>query len=294
MTADPLLTLFLPIALGIIMLGLGLSLTLADFARVVKFPKPVLIGLACQLLLLPLVCFFLAKAFGLAPALAVGLMLLAASPGGTTANLYSHLAHGDVALNITLTAVNSVIAVLTMPLIVNLSLAYFMEGDQALPLQFTKVVQVFVIVLGPVAIGIWLRSRFPGFAARMEKPVKIISALFLLIIILLAVVKDWQTFVDYAPLVGGAALAFNLISLAVGYWVPRLCKLSLRQSIAIGMEIGIHNGTLAIALALSPMLLNNATMSIPAAIYSIIMFFTAAAFGWWVNFAHGKELKATE
>ncbi|MCZ4324256.1 bile acid:sodium symporter family protein [Pseudomonas anguilliseptica] len=294
MTADPLLTLFLPIALGIIMLGLGLSLTLADFARVVKFPKPVLIGLACQLLLLPLVCFFLAKAFGLAPALAVGLMLLAASPGGTTANLYSHLAHGDVALNITLTAVNSVIAVLTMPLIVNLSLAYFMEGDQALPLQFTKVVQVFVIVLGPVAIGIWIRSRFPGFAARMEKPVKIISALFLLIIIILAVVKDWQTFVDYAPLVGGAALAFNLISLAVGYWVPRLCKLSLRQSIAIGMEIGIHNGTLAIALALSPMLLNNATMSIPAAIYSIIMFFTAAAFGWWVNFAHGKELKANE
>jgi len=250
--------------------------------------------LSCQLLLLPVVCFFLAKAFGLAPALAVGLMLLAASPGGTTANLYSHLAHGDVALNITLTAVNSVIAVLTMPLIVNLSLAYFMEGDQALPLQFTKVVQVFVIVLGPVAIGIWIRSRFPGFAARMEKPVKIISALFLLIIIILAVVKDWQTFVDYAPLVGGAALAFNLISLAVGYWVPRLFKLSLRQSIAIGMEIGIHNGTLAIALALSPMLLNNATMSIPAAIYSIIMFFTAAAFGWWVNFAHGKELKATE
>ncbi|MBU0522818.1 MAG: bile acid:sodium symporter family protein [Gammaproteobacteria bacterium] len=290
MTADPLLTLFLPVALGIIMLGLGLSLTLADFARVVKLPKPVLIGLSCQLVLLPLVCFFLAKAFGLEPALAVGLMLLAASPGGTTANLYSHLAHGDVALNITLTAVNSVVAVLTMPLIVNLSLAYFMDGDQALPLQFTKVVQVFAIVLGPVAIGMWIRSRFEGFAARMEKPVKIISALFLLIIILLAVVKDWQTFVDYAPLVGGAALAFNLISLAVGYWVPRLMKLSLRQSIAIGMEIGIHNGTLAIALALSPMLLNNPTMSIPAAIYSIIMFFTAAAFGWWVNFAHGKEL----
>jgi BASS family bile acid:Na+ symporter len=293
-TADPLLTLFLPVALGIIMLGLGLSLTLADFARVVKFPKPVLIGLGCQLLLLPLVCFFLAKAFGLAPALAVGLMLLAASPGGTTANLYSHLAHGDVALNITLTAVNSVIAVLTMPLIVNLSLAYFMEGDQALPLQFTKVVQVFIIVLGPVAIGLWIRSRFAEFAARMEKPVKIISALFLLIIIVLAVVKDWQTFVDYAPLVGGAALAFNVISLAVGYWVPRLMKLSLRQSIAIGMEIGIHNGTLAIALALSPMLLNNATMSIPAAIYSIIMFFTAAAFGWWINFAHGKELQGAE
>ena len=290
MTADPLLTFFLPAALGIIMLGLGLSLSLADFARVAKFPKPVLIGLACQLLLLPLACFFLAKAFGLAPALAVGLMLLAASPGGTTANLYSHLAHGDVALNITLTAVNSVIAILTMPLIVNLSLAYFMSADQAIPLQFAKVVQVFVIVLGPVAIGMWLRSRFPDFAERMQKPVKIISALFLLLIILLAVAKDWRTFVDYAPAVGGAALAFNLLSMAVGYCVPRLLKLNLRQAIAIAMEIGIHNGTLAIALALSPALLNNPTMAIPAAIYSLIMFVTAALFGLWVNRVHGAEL----
>lgn len=290
MTADPLLTFFLPAALGIIMLGLGLSLSLADFARVAKFPKPVLIGLACQLLLLPLACFFLAKLFGLAPALAVGLMLLAASPGGTTANLYSHLAHGDVALNITLTAVNSVIAILTMPLIVNLSLAYFMSADQAIPLQFAKVVQVFVIVLGPVAIGMWLRSRFPGFAERMQKPVKIVSALFLLLIILLAVAKDWRTFVDYAPAVGGAALAFNLLSMAVGYCVPRLLKLNLRQAIAIAMEIGIHNGTLAIALALSPALLNNPTMAIPAAIYSLIMFVTAALFGLWVNRMHGAEL----
>ena len=290
MTADPLLTFFLPAALGIIMLGLGLSLSLADFARVAKFPKPVLIGLACQLLLLPLACFFLAKLFGLAPALAVGLMLLAASPGGTTANLYSHLAHGDVALNITLTAVNSVIAILTMPLIVNLSLAYFMSADQAIPLQFAKVVQVFAIVLGPVAIGMWLRSRFPGFAERMQKPVNIISALFLLLIILLAVAKDWRTFVDYAPAVGGAALAFNLLSMAVGYCVPRLLKLNLRQAIAIAMEIGIHNGTLAIALALSPALLNNPTMAIPAAIYSLIMFITAALFGLWVNRVHGAEL----
>ncbi|TBU73558.1 bile acid:sodium symporter family protein [Phytopseudomonas daroniae] len=292
MTASPLLSLFLPLALGIIMLGLGLSLTLADFARVVKYPKPVLIGLFCQLLLLPVACFFMVQAFGLAPALAVGMMLLAASPGGTSANLYSHLAHGDVALNITLTAVNSVVAVLTMPFIVNLSLAYFMEGDQAIPLQFAKVVQVFAIVLGPVAIGMFLRSRFPAFALRMETPVKIISALFLLLIIILALVKDWQTVLEYAPVVGGAALAFNLLSLAVGYFVPRLLKLSLRQAIAIGMEIGIHNGTLAIALALSPVLLNNSTMAIPAALYSIIMFFTAAAFGWWVNAAHGKQLAA--
>lgn len=294
MTASPLLTAFLPIALGIIMLGLGLSLTLADFTRVVRFPKPVLIGLGCQILLLPLLCFLIAKGFGLAPALAVGLMLLAASPGGTSANLYSHLAHGDVALNVTLTAVNSVIAILTMPLIVNLSLAHFMEGDQAIPLQFAKVVQVFAIVLGPVAIGMLLRRLFPGFARAMEKPVKIVSALFLLLVVVLAFVKDWQTVVDYAPLVGVAALLFNLVSLGIGYFVPRLLQLPQRQAVAIGMEIGIHNGTLAIALALSPSLLNNPTMGIPAAIYSFFMFFTAAAFGWWVNHAHGKELRAED
>ena len=292
MTADPLLIIFLPAALGIIMLGLGLSLSLADFARVVQFPKPVLVGLVCQILLLPVVCFFIAKGFGLAPALAVGLMLLAASPGGTSANLYSHLAHGDVALNITLTAVNSVIAILTMPIIVNLSLNHFMAADQTLPLQFGKVLQVFAIVLGPVAIGMLIKRQMPGFAARMDKPVKILSGLFLLLIIALAIAKDWDTVVTYAPQVGLAALVFNLVSLGVGYWVPRLMKLSLRQSIAIGMEIGIHNGTLAIALALSPALLNNPTMAIPAALYGFIMFFTAALFGWLVTRVHGRELAA--
>ena len=293
MTADPLLTLFLPVALGIIMLGLGLSLRLADFARVVQFPKPVLVGLVCQLLILPVACFFIATGFGLAPALAVGLMLLAASPGGTSANLYSHLAHGDVALNITLTAVNSLIAILTMPLIVNLSLNHFMAADQALPLQFGKVVQVFAIVLGPVAIGMLIKRQLPTFAARMDKPVKILSGLFLLLIIALAIAKDWDTVVEHAPHVGLAALVFNLLSLAVGYWVPRMMKLSLRQSIAIGMEIGIHNGTLAIALALSPALLNNPTMAIPAALYGFIMFFTAGIFGWLVNRVHGRELTAS-
>lgn len=294
MTASPLLTAFLPIALGIIMLGLGLSLTLADFARVVKYPKPVLVGLACQILLLPFICFLIAHGFGLEAALAVGLMLLAASPGGTTANLFSHLAHGDVALNITLTAVNSLIAILTMPLLVNLSLIYFMESDQAIPLQFAKVMQVFAIVLLPVGLGMLIRRYAPGFAARMEKPMKLVAALFLAFTIVLALAKDWQTVVEYAPVVGVAALLFNVISLGLGYWVPRLLRIPKRQAIAIGMEIGIHNGTLAIALALSPSLLNNATMAVPAAIYSLIMFFTAAAFGWWVSRGHKEAIAARE
>ena len=291
---DPLLTIFLPAALGVIMLGLGLSLTLADFARVAKYPRPVLIGLFCQVIILPLVCFGMLSVAGLEPALAVGFMLLAASPGGTSANLFSHLAHGDVALNISLTAVSSIVAILTMPLIVNLSLGYFMDAEQALPLQFSKVLQVFVIVLGPVAIGMLIRRFKPAFAASMDKPVRWLSGLFLALIIALAFANDSLSAMEYLFTIGLLALLFNLLSMAVGYWVPRLLKLNLRQSIAIGMEIGIHNGTLAIALALSPALLNNPTMAIPAALYGILAFFTAAAFGWMINRLHGKELSAKD
>src|SRR5690606_20508019 len=143
-------TIGLPVALGIIMFGLGLSLTVGDFARVGKHPKAVLIALVCQLLLLPAICFGLVIAFQLPPVLAIGMMLLAASPGGTTANLYSHLFRGDVALNISLTVLNSVIAVITLPVISNLAINFFAPGGDVLGLQFSKTLEVFAIVLLPV------------------------------------------------------------------------------------------------------------------------------------------------
>lgn len=274
---------FMPLALGIIMLGLGLALTLEDFKRIFQMPKPVFVGLFCQVILLPMACIGLAEAFALPPELAVGLMLLSASPGGATANLYSHLAKGDVALNITLTATNSILSLFTLPLIVNYSLQRFMGEGKAIPLQFDKVIQVFAIVLVPVAIGMVVRARNQGLAQRLEKPVKILSALFLLLIIGAAVAKEWANLPTFVQQVGTAALAFNLISMGIGFAVPLLVRIPKRQSIAISMEIGIHNGTLAIAIASSPTLLNNSTMAIPAAIYSLIMFFTAAAFGYAVN-----------
>jgi len=280
----------MPIALGVIMLGLGLSLTFADFRRVFVMPRPVLVGLACQMLILPAVCYKIAVGFGLQPVLAVGLMLLAASPGGATANLYSHLARGDVALNITLTAVNSLLSLLTLPLIVNFSLEQFVGEGKVIPLQFDKVIQVFAIVLVPVAIGMAIRARAPAFAARLDRPVKIGSALVLLVLIAAAVARDRVVLMENFGEVGLAALSFNLASMGVGYFVPRLVRLPKRQAVAIGMEIGIHNGTLAIAIASAPTLLNNTTMAIPAAIYSLIMFFTAAAFGYWVS--RDKELAA--
>ena len=282
------LVIFLPLALGVIMLGLGLSLTVQDFRNVLQKPKAVIVALACQTVILPLACLGIVYAFGLEPALAVGMMLLAASPGGTSANLYSHLADGDVALNITLTAINSALSILTLPLIVNWSLAHFMSGEQAIPLQFAKVAQVFVIVLGPVLIGMWLRSRWPAFAERMARPVKIFSMLFLFAVVAVALIQEWETLNIWGPIVGAAALAFNLVSLGVGYFVPRAAGVEKRQATAIGMEIGIHNGTLAIAIALSPLLLNNATMAIPAAIYGLIAFITAAIFGYWLKRAHAR------
>ncbi len=272
---------FLPLALGIIMLGLGLSLTIADFKRVVVMPKAILVGLVCQMLILPFVCYGIAKAVGLPPALAVGLMLLAASPGGATANLFSHLAKGDVALNITLTAVNSVLSVISLPIIVNLSMKLFMQESTTIPLQVKEVMQVFAVVLVPTGIGMLVRAKNLNLALRMEKPVRIASAVFLVLIIAAAVAGQRQNLVDFFKQVGIAALLFNLASMGLGYLIPRLVRLSKRQSIAIGMEVGIHNGTLAIVIATT--LLNNPVMSIPPAIYSLIMFFTAAGFAFIVN-----------
>jgi BASS family bile acid:Na+ symporter len=184
-----------------------------------------------------------------------------------------------VALNVTLTAVNSVLAVVTLPVVVNLSAAYFLGDAGSLGLQFDKVLQVFAIVLVPVAVGMALRARFPDLADRLARPVKILSVVVLVAVIAGAVLKERENVADYVVAVGIAVLVFNVASLAIGYGAPRLAGVGKHESIAAGMEIGIHNSTLAITIAVSPALLNNTEMAIPAAVYGIVMFFTAAVFG---------------
>lgn len=281
MQASLLTNLLLPLALGIIMLGLGMGLTLDDFRRVARYPRAVLTGLILQVLILPAVAFALALAFGLPPELAVGLMLLAASPGGATANIYSHLAHGDVALNITLTAINSLLCLLTLPLILNLSLEYFLGAGQYVPPPVRKVIEVAVIIVLPVVIGMVVRAYAPRFAARVEKPLRLLSVLVLVLLVAGAVVQERDTLVSFFAVVGLACLSFNLISMGVGYAAPIALKLPRRQAIAIAMEIGIHNGTLAIFIALN--VLGNARISVPAAVYSLLMFATAAVFAFALN-----------
>lgn len=275
--------LVLQFALGTIMLGLGLSLSLADFKRVAEYPWAVAVGLGCQMILLPPIAAMIAVLCDLPPEMAVGLMLLAASPGGPTANLYSHLAGGDVALNITLTALNSVLSLVTVPLLVNVSLQAFMGHGQFVPLPFSKILQIVFIVLVPVASGMGLRSRYPSLAQRLEKPLKGLSLLLLLLVILAAGLKNREELVRYFPQVGLAVLFFNGASMGIGYFLPRLLGIAQRQAIAIGMEISIHNAALAITIAASPTLLNNSAMSIPPALYSFLMYLTAALFGFLIK-----------
>lgn len=279
----------LPVALGVVMLGLGLSLTLDDFRRVGRHPRAAVVALLCQVVVLPVICFGLVLAFRLPPELAVGMMLLAASPGGPTANLFSHLFGGNVALNISLTAINSGLVVVTMPIVVNLSAGYFIPDSATLGLQFDKVLQVFVIVVVPVAVGLLLRTRAPEVAQRLNRPVRALSVVVLVVVIGAVLYGERANLAGYFVAVGLAVLAFNIVSLLIGYVVPRLAGVDRRAAIAAGFEIGIHNTAFTITVALSPALMNNAEMAIPGAVYGIVMFFTAVAFGWLVTRRREQE-----
>lgn len=280
-------TIGLPVALGIIMLGLGLSLRLSDFGRVAKHPKAVIIALACQLILLPAICFGLVLLFRLPPVLAVGMMLLAASPGGTTANLYSHLFRGDVALNITLTAVNSIVALFTLPLITNLAIGFFLPGEAGLGIQFSKALEVFAIVLIPVAIGMVIRRLAPKFADAMDRPVRILSMVILAIVIVGAIVANRELFFANLGALAGITALFCVLSLTIGFVVPRLFRVERRQAVASSFEIGIHNATLAIVIAVT--VLGNEQMQLPGAVYGVLMFFIALAFGLLVARERGTK-----
>lgn len=276
MNDSGLITVGLPIALAIIMFGLGLSLTVGDFRRVARSPKAVVVALVLQILVLPAVAFGLVLAFDVDPLLAVGVMLLAASPGGTTANLFSHLFRGDVALNITLTAVNSVLAAVTIPVITNFAIGYF-DADGDLGLQFGKVLQVIAIVLLPVGLGMAVRQRSREFADRTDRPVRIFSILVLVVVAVGALVGERDNVGDYLAQLGLVTALFCIASLTIGYLGARLMRLDGPQSIATSMEVGIHNTTIALTIALS--VLNNAEVAIAAAIYSVFMYAFAPVVG---------------
>jgi BASS family bile acid:Na+ symporter len=277
MQSSFLTTVFLPLALFIIMLGMGLGLTLNDFKRVFIQPKAVILGLIAQLILLPIVGFILSLIFPLSPELAVGVMILAACPGGPTSNMVTYLVRGNVALSITLTAISSLITVFTIPIVVNLAMQKFIGEGVALQLPFVKtVIQIAIITFIPVALGMLLHNYTPQFAAKVEKFVKWLSLFFLGLIIAGLLLKERDNVAGFFFQVGGVTLTLNLLTMVLGYTIATLGKLDQSSAKAITVEVGIQNGTLAIAVATT--LLNSPNMAIPAAIYSLIMFITSGAF----------------
>lgn len=282
MQSSVLTELFLPFSLAVIMFGMGLSLRAEDFKRILIYPKAVGIGLLNQLIILPVLAFGIAKAFQLPPELAVGLMILAVCPGGATSNLITHLAKGDAALSITLTACSSVITVFTIPFLVNYSIGYFIPGGEAQQLEVVgTVVSVLFITLIPVALGMTTLAKAPALAQKWDQPFRKISTVFFVIIVLAAILKERDNLVQYFIEAGPAALALNLSTLAVSFAMAKWTGLPFRQGLTIAIESGIQNGTLGITIAAT--LLVNSVMSIPSAIYSLLMFGTAALVILWGN-----------
>ncbi|OUS26163.1 bile acid:sodium symporter [Gammaproteobacteria bacterium 45_16_T64] len=282
MQASMLTQVILPLSLFVIMLGMGLSLKLDDFRRVLQEPKAIAIGILCQMVMLPLLAYVIIVIFGLTKELAVGLMILAFCPGGTTSNLISYLSRGDVALSISLTAVISIVTPFSIPIFTALMMELFLEGSEKFSIPVIKtIIQLLVITVVPVVFGMLIHHKFPGFSKKAENPVKIFSVIFLFVIIAGIVINNKADMAGFFMQTSAATLTLNIVTLLAGYSIAKLLGLEKRQAITLGIEVGVQNGTVALLVAGS--LIGSAVMTIPAVTYSLLMFITGGVFGWLVN-----------
>ncbi|BAZ88627.1 sodium symporter [Raphidiopsis curvata NIES-932] len=280
-------SLILPIALGTMMLGMGLSLVPEDFQRVGKYLKAVGIGLISQLLVLPLIGLAIAKLVPMQPAIATGLMILALCPGGVSSNLVTFLAMGDVALSVTLTALSSLITVFTIPIFANLASQHFFGQGAVVELPiWTTIGQIFAITFLPIIIGMSIRQFVPKLSTKIEKITSISATVLLAVIILLLIIKEWSRLPNFIFQVGIGVLLLNTLSMAAGFYLSKLFNLNYKQQICISIEVGMQNGTLAIAITAG--LLNNPDMAIPGAIYSLLMYLTGC-----MAIVYGRNLSAS-
>lgn len=272
MSGEVLKQVALPLALFAVLFGMGLSLVPEDFRWVFRHPKAKLVGLACQLVLLPAIAFALALLFRLPGELAVGLMLLAACPGGATSNVITHLARGDTALSVSLTAVSSTVCVFTIPWIVGGAMEWFLDGSAAVSLPFWKTLgQLTIVTILPIICGMAVRAARPALAMRLERPAGILALVFLVLIIAAAVAREKDLAHQFA-VAGPAAISLNILTLAMGFAAGWAFGLTKPQRITVAIESGIQNGTLALAIALG--LLDSARIAMPAVVYSLVMFAT--------------------
>ncbi|WP_283788117.1 bile acid:sodium symporter family protein [Bermanella sp. WJH001] len=277
MEASILVKVVLPLSLFIIMLGMGLALKPVDFKMVMVRPKAVALGLVAQMLMLPILAYLIVLAFGMTGAVAVGVMILALCPGGTTSNLYTYLAKGDIALSVTLTSLVSLIAPFTVPLMIVMFMSMLMGQEEYIHLPVLKtIIQLVVITILPISIGMYIHNKKPQWAQKADKPVKVFSILFLFLIVAMIVFNNLHNMAEYFAKAGLAAIILNIASMVLGYILAKVAQLNEAQSKAIGIEVGFQNGTLAIVIALT--LLENTEMAIAATCYSLSMFVTGAVF----------------
>ncbi len=281
--ADTLSKVFLPLSLAIIMLGMGMTLIPRDFTRIIKSPKAILIGLTNQLIFLPIIGFLLAIAFGLSPVMAVGLMILATCPGGPTSNLIVQICKGNIALSVTLTAIASMVSVLTIPFILFYAIDYFGSGTNVtikLPIVDT-IIQIMGITVIPIFIGMLIRRFKTNFATRMEKPMRTASTVIFILVFIAVIATNFNIVAQAMKEVGLVTLLLNISTLGLGYLTARLFKLNLKSAISISVESGIQNGALAFVIATS--ILNNIEMAIPTAAYAIWMYITGGILMWQLS-----------
>jgi BASS family bile acid:Na+ symporter len=268
---------FLPLSIVLIMIAVGMTLTGDDLRRLTQQRKAVAVGLFCQLIVLPVLAFFFAWAFGLATIFAIGMILLAASPGGSTSNLIIHISDGDRPLSLTLTTMANLVVFATMPLLIRLAERVFgqLDGDARVPLV-ALVIQVAGLTVIPVLIGAAIRWRSPGFADRAEGPGKRIATIVFVIIVALLIVDNWDRIADEVPRFGPAFISLNLAALAAGWGIARAAGVTDREATAIGLETGMQNTTVAITVALA--VFDSEDLAIIPALYGIWMFVTGLSF----------------
>ena len=266
-----------PIALALIMLGLGLGLTVQNFQRVFKQPKDFLIGLVCQIILLPIIAFLLIKILNTPIELALGVMIIASAPGGVTSNVLTKFANGDVALSVSLTAIVSLLSIIYVPLIVFnsadlLGVSYISKNISMLGISL----KMFFVVTLPVIIGMVIRKFASTFIINNTKNIQRLS-IFLFIIVFLAIwIEEWNNIVSFITRAGLIALILNLVMMAVGFYMAKLFASGIEQRKCISLECGLQNGTLAVFV--SSQLFDNIVYMVPTAAYALIMFFTSIIF----------------
>jgi bile acid:Na+ symporter, BASS family len=273
MQANVFTSVLLPLSLALVMLGMGLSLVPEDFQRITRYPKSVAVGTVSQVLLLPLIGTLITLVVPMQPAIAVGLIVLSVCPGGPSSNLITYLAKGDVALSVTLTALSSILTVVTIPIFTNLALQHFLGESAAIALPIGQtMLQIVLITLLPIAIGMSIRHQFPKTARRLEQQMTRLAIGLLVLIIALLLIREGSKLPGFLIQVGVGVVLLNVLAMLTGFFAGKLFRLPLAQQICIAIEVGIQNGALAIAITAG--LLNNADMAVPAAVYSLLMYLT--------------------